>query len=616
MNALSPPTRDPSRAARLLAPGLWLLLFGCSEADRQEPLPASNPRPRIQWPTEERDGDTAKQTSAAGDKPDTRTVLPKFEIVSEESGFDFQRFDDISARRRITEVNGGGVGILDLDHDGLEDIFLPNGCRLPVDPTDRSTPGQFFRNVGRLQFREVSRTANLVQNGFGTGCAVGDWDGDGFADLYLTAFGPNRFWKNNGDGTFTEVELDANTTEWSTSAALADLNQDGWLDLFVVNYLQEDVDAPRLCPNPASPTGYEGCSPALFDGVADRLFLSNGTWQSNDVSDQPVLKSGRGKGLGVVVADLDNNQQPEVYVANDGEANFLYVVAGRQNQPLALHQPLALRDVAFEASVALNESGFAQAGMGIAAADYDRSGTLDLFLTHFYGDTNTLYANRGQLQFDDVTRRSRLGPPSRGTLGFGTAFADINNDGWPDLLVANGHVDDREWIDGGQPYRMPPQCFLNLGDGTFADVSASSGAYFQQKWLGRGLAISDFDCDGRQDIVIGHQLSPSVVLHNQTPAVHPAATLQLVGTTSNRDAVGAFVTMRDRQPVLRYWVIGGGSFQSASTRKIPVSTGGGKPVQATITWPGGTSSVVQIAPGQRYIAVQNRTRVYQLPMAR
>lgn len=523
-----------------------------------------------------------------------------FRTIGVESGFDFQRFDDISPKRRIIEVNGGGVGVIDFDLDGYEDIFMPNGCQRPFLVGDSATPGKLFRNQREMKFGEVSQESMLIQHGYKHGCAVGDWDADGFDDLYLTAFGNNEFWRNNGDGTFSQVasEVGASVPEWSSSAAFADINQDGWLDLYVVNYLAESDEAPTLCPNPASPDGYEGCSPAILDGVSDRLFLSNGDWAATDVTHQSGLANFEGKGLGVVIVDLDNDQRPEIFVANDGQENHLFQPVPTTTNTSDQQVNFKLTENGFTANVALNETGYAQAGMGVAAGDYDRNGTPDLFLTHFFGDTNTLYGNNGRLFFEDLTRRSGLGPASRNFLGFGTSFVDIDNDGWQDLLVANGHVDDREWMPGGQPYRMPAQCFHNTGDSAFQDVSVSCGDYFSNKWLGRGLAVADLDKDGRTDVVVSHQLDQSLILKNETTTENRSVELRLIGTQSNRNGIGATAIVKDVVPVIKQDSIGGGSFQSASSQKIRVGVGKRTRISIEIRWPSGRTQLLEnLQPG-------------------
>ncbi len=531
---------------------------------------------------------SSSNASSPTPKPDG--VIPQFRIVGREAGLDFERFDDISGRRRILEANGGGVALCDFDRDGLLDVVFTNGCQLPLSQNDRAHQGAFFRNLGEMRFQNSTAPAMWNQYGYAYGCAAGDFDADGFTDLYVTAFGRNSFWRNHGDGTWSDI-TDATGTgvpQWSSSAAFYDLNADGFLDLYVANYLDESDETPRLCPNSRSPDGYEGCSPAIFEGVDDVLFLSNGEGAFIDASERSGIAGFKGKGLGVVIGDLNADQRPEIYVANDGQANFLFVAAGEPSPGSAGGPPLVRwKEQALASNAAVNELGHAQASMGIAAGDIDRDGTTDLFLTHFFGDSNTLYENRGDLAFDDATRSSNLGVASRKTLGFGTVFVDADNDGWLDLFIANGHVDDRTWMADDEPYRMHPQMFRNETDGEFRDVSAWSGDYFASEWVGRGVAAGDLDRDGRIDLAVSHQLAPSVVLHNQTEPQGEAIVLRLVSSTANRDGFGARVEIVGAEPAIVREVFGGGSFQSASATELHCMLPLKKSAMVQIRWPSG-----------------------------
>lgn len=509
-----------------------------------------------------------------------------FRAIGSESGLDFRRYDDIRGQRRILEANGGGVALFDYDRDGLLDAFFTNGCRLPLSLGDRDSRGELFRNRGGLRFDQVTGPSLLLQFGYTHGCAVGDSDADGFDDLYVTAYGLDTLWRSNGDGTFADVTAAAgiDAPQWGSSAAFGDLDLDGDLDLYVANYLDESDGSPKLCPNPKSPDGYEQCPPAVFQGVDDLLFLSDGDGRFIDSTAAAGIAGTKGKGLGVLIADLGGDPRPELFVANDGEANFLFVPA----EPAASDtHPARYLERGLTSGVALNEAGYAQANMGIAAGDYDADGETDLFITHFFGDTNTLYHNRGGLAFEDATRSSRLGVLSRSLLGWGTVFFDPDNDGRLDLIVANGHVDDRTFMSHDEAYRMRPQVFRNRRDGSFDDVSDSAGDYFQTEWLGRGLAVGDLDRDGRIDAAVSHQLAPSVVLRNETRTENRSLSLQLIGNPSNRNAYGARVEVAGSDPLLLRELHGGGSFQSASAPEIHIGLGATERATIRVRWPSG-----------------------------
>ncbi|MEJ7591348.1 MAG: CRTAC1 family protein [Planctomycetaceae bacterium] len=540
----------------------------------------------------------------------------RFRELGAESGFDFQRYDDMTGQHRILEVNGGGVAVFDFDQDGSLDIFMSNGCRLPVNLDIRETPGKLFRNLATMTFRDCSETSALRQFGFCYGCAVADANEDGFEDLYLTAYGGNQFWINHGDGTFSEVASENGTLSgvWGSSAAFADLNGDSCLDLYVANYLDESDTNPRLCPEPNSPDGYVGCSPAIYKGVPDTLFLSDGAGGYINASSEAGLHELPGKALGVVICDFGGDARPEIYVANDGEPNYLLTV--EQLEPISGHvQAIRLHDEATVANVALNEQGYAQASMGVVAADFDRNGALDVFLTHFFGDTNTLYLNRTEganLMFEDATRQSVLGPPSRSVLGFGVVAMDVDNNGWKDLFIANGHVDDRTWMKASQPFKMLPQVFENQQDGTFRDASGGAGQYFQNPTLGRGVAMGDFDRDGRLDAVISHQLVPSVILQNET-SCGDSVTLRLIGTASSRTPIGAKIRVLGSRLHTEEQLIGGGSFQAACVNEIHIAGIPAAALNLEIIWPNGFVETVQL-PGQGQWAIREMTNSPPLRM--
>lgn len=585
-----------------------LLMSGCPQQEQKTEL---SDQPDL-------DG-LLKSQKTEEEKEDVSLNIPgiAFSELGSENGFDFVRFDDISGRRRILETNGGGVAVLDYDLDGWLDLYLTNGSKIEETSRQNNTPSQLFRNQLGVQYRELTTEANLIREGFDTGCTVGDVNSDGFPDLFVASIGANHLWINNGDGTFEAqtLQTENQTDRWTTSVAFADVNTDGILDLYAVNYLDESLNSPTVCPNNESPDGFEGCSPALFSGVPDDLFLGDGAGGFDHISKDSGIGQHRGKGLGVVIADLNQDQLPEIYVANDGEPNFLFVqtqsvsqteVTGETENSSPKQSDLSYDEIGLLSGVALNERGYSQASMGIALGDYDRNGTQDLYLTHFFGDTNTLYANLGDLKFVERTRGSGLGAGSRNYLGFGTTFLDVDNNGWLDLFVANGHVDDRTWMPAPEDYRMQPQLFLNQQNGQFKEVGRGIKNYFNQKWIGRGVATGDLNRDGFEDLVVSHQLDPSTILMNETDSRYPSITLRLIGNESHRDAFGAIVVFHTTPEHQTRELFGGGSFQSASTLEVHAGLGEETMIPVEIRWPSGHVQTFENVSAGYWAVVENQ----------
>ncbi|MEI7701025.1 MAG: CRTAC1 family protein [Planctomycetia bacterium] len=569
---------------------LCLGLLGCGQSSEQ----STTTDRASSAPTAAEDVTAVQSRVAAGDVSESVASGPAFRFRAEgaEKGFDFLRYDDAHGQERILEVMGGGSAVFDLEADGWLDIWMSNGCRLPASLDSGETPGKLYRNSRSETWKDCSTVAGLVQTGFAFGCAAGDLNEDGFDDLYVARFGSNQLWLNNGDGTFRQtVAAMAIGREWSSSVAFGDLNADRTLDIFVGTYVEESDTSPRLCNVGKPNIGAIGCPPAHFQGLADRLLLSDGAGGFVDKSEQAGISRVPGKTLGVLIADLGGDFGPEVYVANDGEANALWSCGTDIVQMEDGITVPRLQDTALASSAAFNEQGFAQGSMGIAAADYDRNGALDLFLTHFYGESNTLYENvsaNSLVLFRDSTRASGLGAPSLSRVGFGVASIDIDNNGWVDLVVANGHTNDLTWTPEKIPYRMQAQVFQNPGNGRFKDVSLEAGEYFQKPVLGRALAKADFDRDGRLDMVISHQQDGSVVLMNETPAAGNSLVLRLVGRQCTRTPIPARVTLTDTEPTQMDQLVGGGSYQAASAGELHFGLSERQGSQLTVHWPDGS----------------------------
>lgn len=577
----------------------WSCLFLCGCNSDKDAPPSIDPVPTTVASPHAEPGPRARERPTGS--------LPSFRDIAAESGVNFQRFDDISKLHRIIEGNGGGVALIDFDADGALDLFFTDGCRLPRSIVDTAHSNQMFQNDGTGRFRSVTRQAMSPWQGYCHGCAVGDYDNDGFEDLYVTAFGTNRLWHNEGDGTFRDASelLGSTASVWSSSAAFGDLNQDGNLDLYVANYVQTTDDPPELCPVPNSPDGVVACPPTVFHAEDDVLFVSNGDGTFRDTTRDSGVNGSDGKGLGVLIFDANQDGWSDIYVANDGMPNFLYL-NNSMNSPddIGLARP-QFNEVAAQFGVAVNEQGIAESSMGIAHGDADRDGWTDLLLTNFVTETNTFYRNLQGKSFADETRASGLGAPSRQSLGFGTVFLDFDNDGWLDLFVAAGHIDDLRWNSLTSQYAMPPQFYRNEHDGTFIEVSPWAGKYFEGEWLGRGTALGDIDNDGQVDLVVSHQLSPSAVLRNETPSAHKGLVLKLIGRNSNRSAIGARIEVEGLERPFVHEVVGGGSYQSASDIRVNIGLGTLAAVdKVRVRWPSGAVNELEQVEAGRYFVIE------------
>ena len=583
----------PSAPARLP-------IASSSSAKLERPSPEATPADGIQR------GDDTTTIS----RPLIRTPFG-FHDGTVSSGIDFTRFDDMRGENRIQEAIGGGAALVDFDLDGRLDVFFAQGCRLPLREKTSDHSNELFRNVGT--FERVTSSAGLTAHGYFTGCATADFDNDGFPDLYVTAFGQSSLWRNNGDGTFRDVtDLSrAAVSTWSTSAAWADVNGDGWLDLFVGTYAQAHDDPPLICKEPRSPTGTASCSPTLFTAWDDVLFVNDGQGGFVDVTADAGINGRDGRGQGVVACDLTGDGWTDVYVTNDTTPSFLYVNAtsGRDPVPVAgtdVRLPL-FEERGIEYGVALNGEGKATAAMGIGHGDYDRDGWLDLYVTNFYLEPNTLFRNHQGRAFLDMSSPSRTGPTTRSTLAFGTEFLDVDHDGWLDLFVTTGHIEDRTWTKI-EPYRMRPHLFRNERNGRFTDVAAGAGNYFTSEWVGRGLALGDVDRDGDLDLVVAHQLDRSKLILNDTPAAGTSVIIKPVGTgRSPRSAIGARVTAVGVTPILMRDLAGGGSFQSTSAQEIHLGLADRTEFeQLEIRWPDGQAERCPHVTAGYYVAIQGR----------
>ncbi len=456
--------------------------------------------------------------SAAADPP------PAFRESSAEAGLRFRHFNGMVGAFYFPEMTGPGGGLFDFDGDGDLDVFFRQGTLLAsgetlddaLFPIEGPLGDRLFRNdlseAGSdgpsASFVDVSVAAGFRDTGYGMGLAAGDYDNDGDVDLYLTNYGPNQFWRNRGDGSFENVTAMTGTDDakWSTSATFIDIDHDGDLDLFSANYVQFDVDRNPRCF--ASTSALDYCGPSAFTSQSDRLWRNRGDGTFEDISVKSGIARSRGAGLGVISGDFNDDGLLDLYVANDGEANHLWLNRGNGT----------FSDDALFSGTALNRHGSPEASMGLAAADFDGDGNEDLFLTHLAEESNTFYRNLGDGLFEDRSRETRLAAPSMPYTSFGVAAVDFDNDGWPDLAIANGAV--RILLDlaaEGNPYPLeqPNQLFRNRGDGSFEEVTSSAGAAFALSEVSRGLATGDLDHDGAVDLIVFNNNGPARLLINQ-----------------------------------------------------------------------------------------------------
>ncbi len=481
----------------------------------------------------------------------------------------------------MTEQNGGGVALLDFDADGRVDLYFANGSHFDHPAEHAGAQHALYRAAGELQYVEVGAAAHVNVSGFGMGVAAGDYDNDGFVDLFVAGYAEDRLWRNNGDGTYSEATLDPQRDPalWATSAAFADLDGDGFLDLYVVDYVDYGRDdAP--CYTQHQPPVRISCGPLGRPGQRDRLYQNQANGDFRDASESSGIAIEPGKGLGASVADFDGDGRLDLYVANDTTRNFLFINRG----------DFRFEDLAVAWGCSVAADGRPTSGMGIGCADYNQDGRFDLFVTNFEGEPNDLYENGAQAGFRP--RNTDLGLDSlfRPRLGFGVSWTDFDLDGYPDLMVANGHVWDLRPTGGTYDYAMLPQLLWNREGRSFADVSTAGGVYFSRQWLGRATAVGDLDADGDPDLVVSHLEQPAVILRNDSRLAAPGVRLRLIGRHSARTPLGTAVEWHDGAVTWTSRIPSGDSFQSSSSDRITIPAPGGQPPERiTVHWAAGRS---------------------------
>ncbi|MBV8073028.1 MAG: CRTAC1 family protein [Acidobacteriaceae bacterium] len=511
-------------------------------------------------------------------------------------------FGGVDRKDYILETTGNGAAIFDYDGDGRNDVFIANGTRLNGVGPQAPLP-QLYHNEGNGHFRNLAAHAGFTYSGWGQGVCVGDYDNDGHPDLLVTYYGHNILYRNRGDGTFEDVtekaHLPVTGTRFGSGCSFVDYDRDGYLDLFVANYVDLDLAAT---PHPGSGEFCVWkdipvmCGPRGLPKAHNILYHNNRDGTFTDVSESAgILAPGGRYSLGVAAADFDNDGWPDIYVACDMTPSLLF-----HN----LHNG-KFEERGAEAGVAFNYDGALQAGMGIAVADYDGDGRLDIAKTNFSGDLTSLFHNDDGKFFTDVSRESGLG--ARQLLGWGIAFLDVDDDGWPDLIIANGHVyPEVEGKQLGDTYLQPTVLYHNLGNGKFQDVTADAGPAFQVPRPARGLAIGDLDGDGRPEVVIVNMNGAPSLLKNRTPQGH-FLNVSLTGTRSNRSAIGARVTVSAGSRKIIDEVMSGGSFYSQNSFTLHFGLGPLTHVQnVEIRWPDGTLQELGKQPSDQTLTVSEQ----------
>jgi enediyne biosynthesis protein E4 len=505
-------------------------------------------------------------------------------------------FGGVDTKKFIIETTGTGVAIFDYDNDGWPDIFVVNGTTLDPLPGVSKPTNHLYHNNHNGTFTDVTEKAGLAHTGWGQGVCVGDYDNDGNEDLFVTYYGKNVLYHNNGNGTFTDTSDKARVAgsgnAWSTGCAFVDYDHDGKLDIFVATYVDFDL---KTAPAPGDRAScmWKGvpvmCGPRGLPWGKNMLYRNNGDGTFEDVTKKARIDQTNGHyGFSVSTFDFDDDGWPDIYVACDSTPSILY----RNNHDGTF------TDVAVTAGAAFNEDGKEQAGMGSTIGDYNGDGRLDIFKTNFSDDTATLYRNNGDGTFDDVTFPAGLGLYTK-YLGWGTMFLDLDNDGWPDLLLVNGHVYpevDSQHL--GSDYREPRILYHNKGNGTFEDISADGGPAITAAASGRGLAIGDLWNDGRISAVINNMNAPVSLLVNQERTSNHWIAFKTVGTQSNRDGIGAKIRVKAGERILVDEVRSGSSYVSNNDMRVHFGLGAvSKPEWVEVRWPSGlTESFVEVRP--------------------
>jgi len=521
-----------------------------------------------------------------------------FTEVTDAAGITWKHFSGESPDRFLIEASSGGVAFMDYDADGRLDIFLVNGGETPKGKSSVPVRNALYRNLGNGKFEDVAAKAGVDRLTFyGMGAAVADYDNDGYPDLYVTGSPRAALFHNQGDGTFVDVTEQAgvkNDGRWSASAAWFDYDRDGYLDLLVSNYTQLSLENPKVCEFNGMRTY---CDQKIYQGMPLTLYHNNGDGTFTDVSHSSGVDQFIGRGLGAVALDLDDDGWPDLFVARDASPNLLLI-----NK----HDGTFV-DRGDEAEISLDENGVAKAGMGVDAGDVLGNGHPAFVVTNFNDEFHSLFVSPGEFPFEDWTRRSHLAALTKSYVGWGVKFLDYDNDGNLDLLIVNGHLNQVfDMVGGDVKYKEPPLLLRNNGQAVFEDMQAEAGSAFKKGYNGRGLAVGDFDNDGATDIIFTALDQRPVLLHNNVGASNSWMGFLLVGTKSNRDAIGAKLTLRSADRKLVRWITGGSSYLSSHDKRIIFGLGPqpSAALSLEIRWPSGQTQSVPGLELNRYHVIR------------